>query len=110
MHLVHSIGIETMLRELTDVIEADSRRWEAFDKTPRIASHSREGVIELMPTSDGEIYSSRCVNGHPKNMAQGLQTVTALGLLAEVSADYPRNVVRDANCECRHERPLSRSP
>lgn len=89
MHLVHSIGIETMLRELTDVIEADFRRWEAFDKTPRIASHSREGVIELMPTSDGEIYSFKYVNGHPKNMAQGLQTVPALGLLAEVSTGYP---------------------
>lgn len=89
MGLVHSIGIETVLLELTDVIEADFRRWDAFDKTPRIASHSREGVIELMPTSDGEIYSFKYVNGHPKNMAQGLQTVTALGLLAEVSTGYP---------------------
>lgn len=89
MHLVHRIGIETMLTELTDVIEADFRRWERFDKTPRVASHSREGVIELMPTSDGEIYSFKYVNGHPKNMAQGLQTVTAFGLLAEVSTGYP---------------------
>lgn len=89
MRLVHRIGIETMLTELTDVIEADFRRWELFDKTPRVASHSREGVIELMPTSDGEIYSFKYVNGHPKNMAQGLQTVTAFGLLAEVSTGYP---------------------
>jgi ornithine cyclodeaminase len=89
MRLVHHIGLETVLKELTDVIEADFRRWEAFDKTPRVASHSREGVIELMPTSDGEIYSFKYVNGHPKNMAQGLQTVTAFGLLAEVSTGYP---------------------
>lgn len=89
MRLVHHIGIEAMLVELTDVIEADFRRWEAFDKTPRIASHSHDGVIELMPTSDGEIYSFKYVNGHPKNMARGLQTVTALGLLAEVSTGYP---------------------
>ncbi|MGJ7037281.1 ornithine cyclodeaminase [Shinella sp. BE166] len=89
MRLVHQIGVETMLVELTDVIEADFRRWELFDKTPRVASHSREGVIELMPTSDGEIYSFKYVNGHPKNMGQGLQTVTAFGLLAEVSTGYP---------------------
>jgi ornithine cyclodeaminase len=89
MRLVHHIGIERVLTELTDVIEADFRRWELFDKTPRVASHSREGVIELMPTSDGEIYSFKYVNGHPKNMAQGLQTVTAFGLLAEVETGYP---------------------
>ena len=89
MRLTHHIGIETMLRDLADTIEADFRRWEIFDKTPRIASHSREGVIELMPTSDGEIYGFKYVNGHPKNTAEGLQTVTAFGLLAEVSTGYP---------------------
>ncbi len=89
MRLVHHLGIETMLAELTDVIEEDFRRWESFDKTPRIASHSREGVIELMPTSDGDLYGFKYVNGHPKNMAEGLQTVTAFGLLAKVSTGYP---------------------
>ena len=89
MCLVHQIGIETALSELTEIIEANFRRWQAFDKTPRVATHSGEGVIELMPTSDGEIYSFKYVNGHPKNMAQGLQTVTAFGLLAEVSTGYP---------------------
>ncbi|APG88183.1 ornithine cyclodeaminase ArcB (plasmid) [Sinorhizobium americanum CCGM7] len=89
MHLVHHLGIETVLAELTDAIEADFRRWESFDKTPRVASHSRDGVIELMPTSDGTVYSFKYVNGHPKNIADGLQTVTAFGLLAEVSTGYP---------------------
>ncbi|PWE54335.1 ornithine cyclodeaminase [Metarhizobium album] len=89
MRLVHHIGIEKVLVELTDAVEEDFRRWEMFDKTPRIASHSREGVIELMPTSDGEIYGFKYVNGHPKNMADGLQTVTAFGLLATVSTGYP---------------------
>ncbi|KJF72498.1 ornithine cyclodeaminase [Agrobacterium arsenijevicii] len=89
MRLVHHIGMEPMLVELTNAIEADFRRWERFDKTPRVASHSREGVIELMPTSDGEIYGFKYVNGHPKNMAEGLQTVTAFGLLASVSTGYP---------------------
>ncbi len=89
MRLVHQVGIETMLRELCDRIEADFRRWDCFDKTPRVASHSRDGVIELMPTSDGSTYGFKYVNGHPKNMAAGLQTVTAFGLLAEVSTGYP---------------------
>ena len=89
MRLVHRVGIETMLRELADRIEEDFRRWESFDKTPRVASHSRDGVIELMPTSDGTIYGFKYVNGHPKNVASGLQTVTAFGLLAEVASGYP---------------------
>ena len=49
MRLVHRIGIAPMLTGLADYIEADFRRWEQFDKTPRVASHSAEGVIELMP-------------------------------------------------------------
>ncbi len=89
MQLVHSIGIETMLRDLADYVEADFKRWELFDKTPRVASHSDVGVIELMPTSDGEAYGFKYVNGHPKNTSEGLQTVTAFGLLADVYTGYP---------------------
>ena len=68
MKLVHHIGIEQVLPDLADYIEADFRRWELFDKVPRVASHSTEGVIELMPTSDGEVYGFKYVNGHPANM------------------------------------------
>jgi ornithine cyclodeaminase len=89
MGLVHHIGIEQVLTDLATEIEADFRRWPLFDKTPRVASHSDVGVIELMPTSDGETYGFKYVNGHPKNTAEGLQTVTAFGLLAEVDSGYP---------------------
>lgn len=89
MRLVHHIGIEPMLLGLTDAIEADFRRWPQFDKVARVPSHSLEGVIELMPTSDGEVYGFKYVNGHPKNTAKGLQTVTAFGLLADVATGYP---------------------
>ncbi|MBJ6370328.1 ornithine cyclodeaminase [Sedimentitalea arenosa] len=89
MQLIHRIGIGPMLQGLAEYIEADFRRWELFDKTPRIASHSAEGVIELMPTSDGEVYGFKYVNGHPKNTREGLQTVTAFGLLADVGNGYP---------------------
>ena len=89
MRLVHRIGLDAMLRGLAGYIEADFKRWPAFDKTPRIAAHSPVGVIELMPTSDGQDYGFKYVNGHPKNTAEGLQTVTAFGLLADVATGYP---------------------
>lgn len=89
MKLVLHLGIERVLTELAGYIEADFLRWESFDKTPRIASHSPVGVIELMPTSDGEMYGFKYVNGHPKNTREGLQTVTAFGVLADVDTGYP---------------------
>lgn len=89
MRLVHHRGIERVLLELADAIEADFLRWETFEKTPRMASHSSDGVIELMPTSDGEWFAFKYVNGHPSNAVRGLQTVTAFGLLARVDTGYP---------------------
>ena len=89
MRFVLHVGLERLLVELAAEVEADFRRWESFDKTPRVASHSDVGVIELMPTSDGEFYGFKYVNGHPKNMHAGLQTVTAFGVLADVATGYP---------------------
>lgn len=89
MRLVHHFGIESVLLELTDAVENDFRRWELFEKSPRLASHSDQGVIELMPTSDGEAFSFKYVNGHPSNTAKGFQTVAAFGLLARVDTGYP---------------------
>jgi ornithine cyclodeaminase len=89
MKLVHRIGVETFLVELAGEIERDFKRWESFDKVARIPAHSREGVIELMPTTDGEVYGFKYVNGHPKNTRSGRQTVTAFGLLADMATGYP---------------------
>jgi ornithine cyclodeaminase len=89
MRFVLHTGLDRVLIELAEEIEADFRRWERFDKTPRVASHSAVGVIELMPTSDGEFYGFKYVNGHPRNMQAGLQTVTAFGVLADVLTGYP---------------------
>ena len=89
MKLVHHIGLETVLRDIAAALENDYKRWELFDKTPRVASHSDVGVIELMPASDGTHYGFKYVNGHPSNTKQGLQTVTAFGLLADVQTGYP---------------------
>lgn len=89
LRLINQIGISNILKGLAEHIEADFKRWPDFDKTPRVASHSAEGVIELMPTSDGQTYGFKYVNGHPKNTREGLQTVTAFGLLADVYTGYP---------------------
>ena len=88
--LVAARGPAHFLQALAQEIAADYRRWEAFEKTPRLASHSPVGVIELMPASDGRLYSFKYVNGHPKNTAAGRLTVTAFGVLAEVATGYPR--------------------
>ncbi len=89
MKLVLKIGVERFLTELAVCIEEDFRRWHAFDKTPRVASHSADGVIELMPTSDSRNYGFKYVNGHPKNTREGRQTVTAFGVLSDVATGYP---------------------
>jgi ornithine cyclodeaminase len=86
---VSSLGPEVIIGEMAAVVEEDFRRWHEFEKTPRIASHSLTGVIELMPTSDGDIFGFKYVNGHPNNPLGGLQTVTAFGMLADVSSGYP---------------------
>lgn len=82
-------GVENIVRDLASAIDADFGRWQEFDKTPRVASHSTEGVVELMPTSDGVTYGFKYVNGHPKNPERGFQTVTAFGVLADVGNGYP---------------------
>ncbi|MBX3098313.1 MAG: ornithine cyclodeaminase [Salinibacterium sp.] len=82
-------GAESIIRDMVGYIESDFKRWEEFDRTPRVASHTPFGVIELMPTSDRETYSFKYVNGHPSNPGRGYQTVTAFGVLANVHNGYP---------------------
>ncbi|MCX8998066.1 ornithine cyclodeaminase [Rhizobiaceae bacterium BDR2-2] len=89
MKLVLRTGVEPFLKGLAETIEADFRRWPQFDKRERVPCHSAEGVIELMPTSDGDLYGFKYVNGHPKNMKEGRQTVTGFGVLADVHNGYP---------------------
>ena len=89
MNIINIRTLPVIIREIAEYIESDFLRWESFDKTPRVAAHSTEGVIELMPTSDGENYGFKYVNGHPANMSRGFQTVTAFGVLARVDNGYP---------------------
>ncbi|MGC1388440.1 MAG: ornithine cyclodeaminase [Steroidobacteraceae bacterium] len=87
--LVARVGAPRFMETLAAEMDADYRRWSEFDKSARHACHSQVGVIELMPTSDGRLYSFKYVNGHPKNTGEGLLTVTAFGVLADVATGYP---------------------
>jgi len=89
LDLVDTMGVGVFIEQLAGEIESDYRRWSEFEKSARLASHSPLGVIELMPTSNGKLYSFKYVNGHPKNTAAGLLTVTAFGVLADVVTGYP---------------------
>lgn len=87
--LIARMGVRRFLSELVDVLESDYRRWADFDKSPRVACHSREGVIELMPVADAQRFAFKYVNGHPVNALRGLHTVMAFGALGDVATGYP---------------------
>ena len=87
--LVADLGPAPFIEGLAGEIEADYRRWGEFEKSPRHATHSSVGVIELMPACDGRQYAFKYVNGHPQNTAKGLLTVMAFGMLADVATGYP---------------------
>ncbi len=86
---VSSRGPQAVIAGMVEYLDEDFRRWEKFERAPRVASHTPYGVIELMPTSDFEKYAFKYVNGHPSNPTHGFQTVTAFGLLSDVRNGYP---------------------
>jgi ornithine cyclodeaminase len=87
--LVQQVGVPRFIAELAQTIQDDFLRWEDFEKSARVASHSPLGVIELMPVADAQRYAFKYVNGHPGNTARGLPTVMAFGVLADVATGTP---------------------
>ena len=87
--LIAEVGLATTLTRMADYITQDYLRWQDFDKCARVASHSTDGVIELMPIADAKTYTFKYVNGHPKNTLTGLPTVMAFGVLADVATGIP---------------------
>jgi ornithine cyclodeaminase/alanine dehydrogenase-like protein (mu-crystallin family) len=71
-------------------IDAEFCRWHDFDKSVRLACHSTDGVIELMPITCSQQFAFKYVNGHPKNTRDGLPTVMTFGVLADVDTGAPR--------------------
>jgi ornithine cyclodeaminase len=87
--IVRTRGLAQIFAGLVQTLRADFLRWEAFDKSARVASHSAHGVIELMPIADASTYTFKYVNGHPRNTQRGLSTVMAFGVLADVDTGAP---------------------
>ncbi len=89
LSLIQTYSAGMLIEGIAEHIKEDFIRWDDFDKSPRFAAHSQEGVIELMPTGNSDKFSFKYVNGHPKNTKVGLQTVTAFGVLSDVASGYP---------------------
>lgn len=87
--MVANKGLRACLAELADYLSADYLRWADFEKSARVANHSPDGVIELMPISDATLYAFKYVNGHPQNHRFGLSTVMAFGGLGDVATGTP---------------------
>ena len=87
--LVARKGLTTCLEEMAGYIREDYLRWNDFEKCARVANHSPDGVIELMPASDANLYAFKYVNGHPKNTHRGMLTVMAFGALGDVDTGKP---------------------
>ncbi|MCF6172822.1 MAG: ornithine cyclodeaminase [Campylobacteraceae bacterium] len=88
--IVQKIGFKDFFLEMIDMLEADYKNWDNFDKIPRVATHFPYGVIELMPTSDEEFYAFKYVNGHPRNPKFDKTTVMATGQLSVIKTGEPR--------------------
>jgi ornithine cyclodeaminase len=87
--LVSRQGLPQVFHGVAANIHQDFLRWKAFDKSARVAAHSKDGVIELMPIADDRTFTFKYVNGHPKNTQRGLSTVMAFGVLADVATGMP---------------------
>ena len=90
VQLVQRKGVSACIAGVAERIERDFLRWHEFDKSARVACHSKDGVIELMPIADATSFAFKYVNGHPKNTRGGLPTVMAFGVLADVDTGVPR--------------------
>ncbi len=87
--IVAQIGLSETYRRLAIYLEDDFARWPEFDKRERIPSYSANGVIELMPIADSNLYGFKYVNGHPGNPRLDLPTVAAFGALARPDTGLP---------------------
>lgn len=87
--LIQIIGLGNFFKQVVSALEQDFGRWSEFILTPRHATYFPDGVIELMPCADQQLYSFKYVNGYPNNPLKGKLTVIALGLLNDASSGYP---------------------
>jgi len=89
LKIINKTGLNNFYLQLIKTLEEDFSHWHEFDKSPRHATHSAKGVIELMPCSNQQFYSFKYVNGHPSNIAENKLCVAAVGMLSDAQNGYP---------------------
>ncbi|MCY4330598.1 MAG: ornithine cyclodeaminase [Endozoicomonadaceae bacterium] len=89
VRLIQKVGIDSFFTQVVDALQANFHRWQKGRHQPRNSVGYPQGVMELMPYADDELYSFKYVNGHPENPRNGKLTVTALGVLFTVHDGYP---------------------
>jgi ornithine cyclodeaminase len=87
--LIKIHGFDNFLKDLMLALKEDFTRWNEFNIIPRPAMYVTDGVLELMPICDKNMYAFKYVNCHPKNITNGLMTVVATGQLSRVDSGYP---------------------
>ena len=50
--LINRTGVAEMIAAIAGYIEEDFARWEKFDKTPRVAAHSRDCLLYTSDAAD----------------------------------------------------------
>lgn len=87
--LIKKVGLSNLFVKLCEYLTTDFLNWEQFQKSKRHAFYVPNGVIELMPICNNDLYSFKYVNGHPYNPLTNKLNVVAFGVLADVESGYP---------------------
>ena len=87
--LMRIVGLENFFQRVIAALEQDFGRWHQFFLSPRHGTYYPDGVIELMPCSDEQLYAFKYVNGYPGNPLKGKLSVVAVGLLSDAANGYP---------------------
>lgn len=87
--LIQQMGLRAFYQRLFDVMTEDFSNWHQFQKCERHAMYVENGVLELMPICNHDLYSFKYVNGHPLNPLDNRLNVVAVGMLADVHSGYP---------------------
>ena len=87
--IVEKTGLKQFFLRLCEQLTHDFSNWHQFQKSSRHAVYVPNGVIELMPICNDDLYSFKYVNGHPNNPLDNKLNVVAFGVLAEVATGYP---------------------
>src|SRR6266851_165850 len=90
VRLLWTVGVEEFLSNLIRYTRDDYLRWPKFEKSPRLASHSANRVIELMPIDGaahgGHLGARRSEPDSPWKRCDGI--------------DWPRGLMRSRRHTC----------